>query len=47
VTLLRDKKWSSIPGFIGGLTLFAIEALIVAGLGLVAWVLAIVILALI
>lgn len=46
MTLPRGKKWSSIPGFIGGLTLFAIEALIVAGLGLVAWVLAIVILAL-
>jgi hypothetical protein len=46
VTLPRGKKWSSIPGFIGGLTLFAIEALIVAGLGLVALVLAIVILAL-
>lgn len=46
MTLPRGKKWSSIPGFLGGLTLFAIEALIVAGLGIVAWVLALVILAL-
>ena len=46
MTLARGKKWSSVPGFLGGLTLFAIEALIVAGLGFVAWILAIVILAL-
>jgi hypothetical protein len=46
MTLPRGKKWSSVPGFLGGLALFAIEALIVAGLGAVAWILAIVILAL-
>jgi hypothetical protein len=46
MTLPRGKKWSSVPGFLGGLTLFAIEALIVAGLGAVAWIFAIVILAL-
>lgn len=42
----RLRKASSVPGLLGGLTMFAIEALIVAGLGLVAGLVSLVVLAL-
>lgn len=40
------RKGSSVPGLRGGLTMFAIEALIVASLALVAGLVSIVVLAL-
>jgi hypothetical protein len=43
---VRLRKGSSVPGLLGGLTMFAIEALIVASLGLVAGLVSIVVLAL-
>lgn len=42
----RLREGSSVPGLLGGLTMFAIEALIVASLGLVAGLVSLVVLAL-
>lgn len=41
----RDKKWLSIPGLAGGLTMFVAEALIVAVFAGISWLLAVLILA--
>ena len=46
MTKPRGQRWMSIHGLIGGLTMFAIEALIVASLAIVAGVLSMAILAL-
>ncbi|HSJ82263.1 MAG TPA: hypothetical protein VLA91_00450 [Acidimicrobiia bacterium] len=46
MTKPRDRRWLSVHGLIGGLTMFAIEALIVTSLAFVAWALAWLILAL-
>jgi len=42
----RLRKGSSVPGFLGGLTMFAIEALIVLSLVLAAGLVSILVLAL-
>lgn len=36
----RNRRWLSFHGLTGGLTMFAIEALIVASLSFAAWALA-------
>jgi hypothetical protein len=41
----RDRRWLSFQGLAGGLTLFTVEALIVLGLAAVAWLLSVLILA--
>jgi hypothetical protein len=41
----RDRKWLSIQGLAGGLTMFAVEALIVLGLAAMAWATSMLILA--
>ena len=41
----RDRKWLSYDGLAGGLTMFAVEGLIVVGLAAVAWVTSVLILA--
>lgn len=40
----RDRKWLSLHGLAGGLAMFGTEALIVIGLGAVAWLISVVIL---
>lgn len=40
----RDRKWLSVSGLIGGLAMFAAEALIVGGLAAAAWILSLLIL---
>jgi hypothetical protein len=46
MTKPRDRRWLSLHGLTGGLTMFTIEALIVTSLAFVAWALARLILAL-
>lgn len=41
----RDRKWLSFQGLAGGLAMFAAEAMIVVGLVVVAWIISVVILA--
>jgi hypothetical protein len=41
----RDRKWLSFQGLAGGLTMFAVEALIVVGLAAVALLTSVLILA--
>ncbi len=43
----RRRRWLSIPGLAGGLGLFLIEALIVVGLAVAAWLTALATLALV
>jgi hypothetical protein len=45
MTAPRNNKWTTIHGLVGGLAMFAAEALTVLGLGAVAWVLSVVVLA--
>jgi hypothetical protein len=45
MTKPRDRRWLSLQGLTGGLTMFTIEALIVTSLALAAWALARLILA--
>lgn len=42
----RDRRWLSLSGLAGGAAMFMAEALIVATLGVAAWLLSVVILAL-
>lgn len=45
MTAPRDRKWTSVPGFAGGLVMFVVEALIVIGLVTAALVVAVLVLA--
>lgn len=45
MTAPREKRWLSIPGLSGGLTMFLAEALIVAVFAGISWLLAVLILA--
>lgn len=42
-----DRNWMGVPGLAGGVLIFVAEALVVAGLVAVAWLIAVVIVALI
>lgn len=42
----RSRRWMSIKGMAGGMAMFATEALIVVGLVAVAWIISVVVLAL-
>lgn len=46
MTRSRDRRWLSLPGVAGGAVMFVVEALIVVGLAGAAWLLSVVILAL-
>lgn len=45
MTAPRDRKWMSLHGLVGGLAMFAVEALIVIGLAAAALIVAVVVLA--
>ncbi len=45
MTVPREPRWKEWHGYVGGLVMFATEALIVLGLAAIAWVYAIVVLA--
>lgn len=46
MTSSRNRRWLSLPGLTGGAVMFVAEALIVAVLAAAAWLLSVVILAL-
>ncbi|HEU4319163.1 MAG TPA: hypothetical protein VFS66_03695 [Acidimicrobiia bacterium] len=44
MTAPREPRWKDWHGYVGGLVMFATEALIVIGLGLIAWLYSVVVL---
>ncbi|HXV72121.1 MAG TPA: hypothetical protein VEB69_12055 [Acidimicrobiia bacterium] len=45
MTAPREPRWKEWRGYVGGLVMFAAEALIVIGLAVIAWLYSIVVLA--